>query len=144
MNLIGAIAAAWGLGFIYFIAAVPTGVTLGLPLVAAAFVAWTGYAAGGLVVAVVGEPARAWLMKKLKVSPTPDRSKFIYRIWDQYGLWAMALLAPVTIGPQAGALLGLALGAPRWKLTAALAIGVIPWCILFSVLTALGVQIVKE
>ncbi len=144
MSLLGAIAAAWGFGFAYFIAAIPTGVALGLPLAAATFVAWTGYASGGLVVALAGEPARAWLMRKLKISPTPDRSKLIYRVWDQYGLWAMALLAPVTIGPQAGALLGLALGAPRWRLTIAIAIGIIPWCILFATLTALGFQIAKE
>ncbi len=144
MNFIGAIAAAWGLGFIYFIAAIPTSVALGLPVALAAFVAWTGYAAGGLAVVLAGEPVRDWLMKKLKVSATPDRSKFIYRVWDRYGLWAMALLAPVTIGPQASALLGLAFGVPPRRLAAAIAIGVIPWCVLFAILTALGVQIVQE
>ncbi len=143
MQLLGSIAAVWTLGFFYFIGALPAGVAFGLPVVATAIIAWIGYAAGGLVVALAGEPLRAWLMRKLKVSPTPDRTSRIYRIWDRYGLWALALIAPVTIGPQTSALLGLSLGAPKWKLTAALAIGVIPWCILFATLTALGVKIAE-
>ncbi len=144
MQTLLGIATVWCLGFLYLVGAMPAGVGFGLPIVVTAIIAWTGYAAGASVVLLAGDGLRDWLMRKLKVSKTPDRSKRLYRMWDRFGLWALALLAPVSIGPQAGFLVGLTLGAPKWRLATALALGAIPWITLFAVLTALGVQLVNE
>ncbi|MGC1479426.1 MAG: small multi-drug export protein [Chthoniobacterales bacterium] len=144
MQILAALAASFGLGVFYFVGAIPAGVALGLPLLVATAVAGIGYATGGLVVTLLGEPIQKIVRRLLRIDPEGDRSGFIYRVWDRHGLWALALLAPVTVGSQGAAVLGLALGAPRWKLTAAIAIGILPWCALFATLTALGVQVGKS
>lgn len=143
MHWLGSVATVFGLGFIYFISAIPAGAAFGLPVWVAALFAWAGYAAGGLAVAVAGEPVRAWLMKKLRVRPGSDSPNFVMRAWKRFGLPALGLIAPVTMGPQAGALLAIALGAKRVPVIIAFAIGAIPWAIAFAVLTAFGVRLVK-
>lgn len=143
MHWIGSIATVFGLGFVYFISAIPAGVALKVPVWAAAIAAWIGYSAGGLVVAFAGEPVRVWLMRRLKVKVDPQSPSLLMRAWRRYGLPALGFLAPVTIGPQAAALLGLALGTPKMRLVLAIAIGGLPWAAAFGVLVALGVRLVK-
>jgi hypothetical protein len=132
-----------GLGFLYFIAAIPTGAALGLPLWLAAVVAWLGYTAGGVLVACGGASLRDWLTKRFRIEARLARPTFVYRAWDRFGLPALALLGPVTTGPQLGALLGLALGARRGPLVLAISLGAIPWAVAFAVLTAYGVKLVR-
>jgi hypothetical protein len=145
MQFLGSIATAFGLGFIYFISAIPVTAAIGLPVWIAAIAAWLGYSAGGVVVAYAGAPLRAWLMRKLKIRPpeAQERPSLIVRAWRRYGLVALGFLAPVTVGPQAGALLGLALGAARSRLVLAISLGALPWAVTFAVLTAFGVKLVK-
>jgi len=145
MQFLGSIATAFGLGFVYFISAIPVTAAIGLPVWIAAIAAWLGYSAGGVVVAYAGAPLRAWLMQKLKIRPPEalERPSLIVRAWRRYGLVALGFLAPVTVGPQAGALLGLALGAARGRLVLAISLGALPWAAAFAVLTAFGVKLVK-
>jgi len=145
MQFLGSLATAFGLGFVYFVSAIPVTTAIGLPVWLAAVAAWLGYSAGGVVVAYAGAPLRAWLTRKLKIQPpgAGENPSLIVRAWRRYGLAAMGFLAPVTVGPQAGALLGLALGAERGRLVLALSLGAIPWAAAFAVLTAFGVKLVK-
>jgi hypothetical protein len=53
----------------------------------------------------------------------------------------LGLLAPVTIGPQASAVLALAIGERTLRILAALSLGVVPWCVVFAVLTSFGVKL---
>jgi hypothetical protein len=138
---ITAVSTSLGLGFAYFIAAIPAGAAAGAPVWAAAVGAWIGYAGGALLVLVAGAPLREWLVRKLKIPVSRDSSKLIWRVWDRWGLAGLGLLAPVTIGPQASAVLALALGEKSPRILAALALGVVPWCVGFAVLTALGVKL---
>lgn len=143
MQFLGACATAFGLGFLYFVGAVPVAAAMGLPAWAAAIFAWAGYSAGGVVVAFAGEPLRAWIARRWKIQPNPGNPNLVMRAWNRYGLPALGLLAPVTIGPQAGALLAIALGAKRGPVVAAIAFGAIPWAIALGVLTSLGIKLVK-
>ncbi len=143
MQSLAALAAVFGLGFGYFISAIPAGAALQLPVWLAAMAAWAGYACGGIVIVLAGEPLRDWIIRKFRIKLSPENPGLIFPAWNRFGLPALGLLAPVTIGPQIGALLGLAFGVPRWRLAAALALGVIPWCVAFAILTALGVELVK-
>jgi hypothetical protein len=145
MQFLGSIATAFGLGFVYFISAIPVTAAIGLPVWIAAIAAWLGYSTGGVVVAYAGAPLRAWLMRKLKIRPPGEQepTSLIVRAWRRYGLVALGFLAPVTVGPQAGALLGLALGAARGRLVLAISLGALPWAAAFAVLTAFGVKLVK-
>ncbi len=137
---LGALATVFGLGVVYFIAAIPTGVAMKLHPAAAAFAAWAGYTAIAAAMLVVGEPARKWLERKFRISPHPDPKKLFWRAWNRFGLPGLGLLAPVTCGPYFAALIALALGARPLHLLLWIAGGAIPWCLLFAVLAAAGVS----
>lgn len=143
MHFLASVASVFGLGFVYFISAIPAGAALKLPLWLAALVAWLGYSAGGVVVALIGEPLRAQLMKRLKIQTNPEKPSLVLRAWKRFGLPALGLLAPVTIGPQASALIGIALGTHKGRLVLAISLGAIPWAIAFAVLVGYGVKLVK-
>jgi len=129
---------ALSLGFFYFISAIPASAAAGAPLWVAAVVAWIGYSLGGLLIALLGEPVRAALIKRFQKQLDPSKNQWFHRAVHRYGLPAIGLLAPITIGPQIGALAGIALGIPKWHLALALSLGVIPWCIGISVLLGFG------
>lgn len=130
---IGAVAAVFGLGFFYLVGAVPAGVAAGLSVWMAAFIAWCGYASGAAVMTLVGKPVRDWVARKLRIPVTHDPSKLIWKAWSKFGLVGLGLIAPVTIGPQAGCILAMALGEKPWKAALALSLGVVPWCVGFAV-----------
>jgi predicted branched-subunit amino acid permease len=134
---------AFGLGFLYFISAIPAGVAAHAPVAAAAVAAWLGYSVGGLVILLAGAPLRGWIATKLKINPTPDPSKLFWRVWHRFGLWGLGLIAPVTIGPQATAVIALALGESPRRIQLAISLGVAPWAIAFGILTALGVHALR-
>lgn len=129
---------ALGLGFLYFVAAIPAGVAAGSPVLLAALAAWLGYSLGGGVVLLTGAPLRDWLTRKLKVNPHPDPSKLFWRIWERFGLWGLGLIAPITIGPQATVLICLSLGETPRRIQMAISLGALPWVIGFGMVAALG------
>lgn len=134
---------ALGLGFLYFISAIPAGVAAGTAVAAAALAAWIGYSLGGGVVLLAGTPLRNWITRKLKVDPRPDPSKLFWRIWERFGLWGLGLIAPVTIGPQATALICLSLGETPRRIQLAISLGVLPWAIGFAVVTDCGAHVLR-
>ena len=120
------------LGFFYLIGAVPAGMAAGLSATSSAFIAWCGYSAGAWVMIFVGEPARHWVARKLRIPLERNPDLLIWKIWSRFGLLGLALLAPVTIGPQAGCVLAIALGERSWKAALAVSFGVVPWCVGFA------------
>jgi hypothetical protein len=137
-----AIASTFGLAFFYFIGAIPAGVALGLPPAVTALTAWASYTAGVIIVALAGAPLRAWLIKRLRLSLEPDPSKLFWRIWERYGLVGLAALAPVTVGSQAAAAIGLTLGVPPARLIAFMAAGAAVWSAVIALLIGLGISAV--
>ena len=135
------LATAFGLGAIYFIAAIPAGIAAGAGAWTVAVAAALGYTAGGVVVLVAGAPLRAWLVKKLKIPVQRDPAKLVWRMWVRGGLLGLCLVAPVTIGPQATAVIALAVGERTPKIAAFIALGVVPWCVAFALLTAFGFKL---
>lgn len=134
-------ATAFGLGFLYFVAAVPAGVAAGAPAWLAGLAAGLGYVAGAGVALVAGAPLRAWLVRKLNIPVERDPSKLVWRMWERGGLLGLCLVAPVTIGPQATAVIALAVGEKPRRIVAAVAVGILPWCVLFAALTAFGFRL---
>lgn len=132
---------AFGLGFLYFIAAVPAGVAAGSSAWLAGLAAGLGYAAGAGIVLLAGAPLREWLVRKLKIPVERDPSKLVWRMWERGGLLGLCLIAPVTIGPQATAVIALAVGEKPRRILASVALGVLPWCVIFAVLTAFGLKL---
>ena len=140
-EFIAGVSISFGLGFVYFIGAIPGGVAAGASVPQAAFAAWAGYSAGAGVVVLVGVPARDWLVRRFRIPVERDPSKWIWRVWERWGLIGLGLLAPVTIGPQIGGLLALAVGGKPARVWLSLSVGVIPWCVLFGSLVAAGVRL---
>ena len=138
---LGSMATVFGLGVVYFIAAIPAGVALKLHPANAAFCAWAGYTAIAAAMLVVGTPARNWITRTCKISAHPDPDKLFWRVWNRGGLPGLALLAPVTCGPYFAALIALALGEKPARLLLWIAGGAIPWCILFALLAGMGVSL---
>lgn len=142
--MISGLLTSFGLGFLYFVSAIPAGIAAHAPLWAAAAAAWLGYSVGGAVVLIAGAPLRARILTKLHLDPKPDPTKFFWTFWFRFGLWGLGLIAPVTIGPQATAALALALGERALRIQLAISLGVLPWAILFAVMTSLGVHFWKH
>ena len=142
--MIPAIISTFGLAFFYFIAAIPAGAALQLPIWIAAITAGVSYAAGVIVVVLIGAPLRERITKRFNISTTHDPNKLIWRVWDRYGLIGLSLLAPVTLGAQIGALIGLSLGIKPRSLILAMSLGIIPWCVGIGVAVALGLQVVRS
>ncbi|MDA0293338.1 MAG: hypothetical protein O3A75_01945 [Verrucomicrobia bacterium] len=134
---------AFGLGFVYFMASIPAATAAGANAWVAGLAAGMGYVAGGAVVLLAGAPLREWLVRKLKIPVERDPSKLVWRIWERGGLPGLCLLAPVTIGPQATAVIALAAGERPSRIMAAIALGVAPWCAGFAALTAFGFKLVN-
>jgi len=134
--------AAFGLGFVYFLGAIPGGAAAGASVPLAAFAAWAGYSAGAVAVVLAGAPARAWLVRRFRIPVDRDPQKRIWRVWDRWGLVGLGLFAPVTIGPQIGGMIALATGEKPLRVVLSLSLGVVPWCVLFGALVATGVKLV--
>jgi hypothetical protein len=143
-GVLGAMATVFGLGVVYFLAAIPTGVVaLKLHPVNAAICAWAGYTAIGAAMLFLGAPARNWLNAKLKISSTPDPKKLFWRVWNRWGMPGLGLLAPVTIGPYFAALIALLLKEKAGRILFWVAVGVIPWCIIFAAAATTLARILK-
>lgn len=143
-KMMAGILTAFGLGFVYFISAVPASVAAGAPLWAAALSAWLGYSAGGLAIIVAGAPLRTWVLRKCAISTKPDPTKLFWRIWTRFGLFGLGFIAPVTLGPQVTAAIALVLGERPVKIQLAIFLGVAPWVLLFACLTAFGHSAISQ
>ncbi len=141
--MLPAIISTFGLAFFYYIASIPAGAALQLPIPIAALTAGVSYTSGALLVVLIGAPLRERLTKRFNINTTHDPSKLIWRVWDRYGLIGLSLLAPVTLGSQIGALIGLSLGVKPRSLVIGMALGIIPWCVVISLAVALGLQAVQ-
>lgn len=134
---------AFGLGFLYFISAIPAGVAAHASVWLAATAAWLGYSAGGLVVLVAGAPLRTWITRKMKIDLKPDPTKLFWRIWHRFGLWGLGFVAPVTVGPQVTAVIALALGESPRRIQLAISLGVLPWVVVLGCISFFGSRLLR-
>jgi hypothetical protein len=92
---------------------------------------------------MAGAPLRNWITRKLKINPTPDPTKLFWRVWHRFGIWGLGLVAPVTVGPQATAVIALALGESPRRIQLAISLGVAPWAVAIGILTAFGAKALR-
>ncbi len=141
MHWLLACASTFGAGFLYFLPSIPGGQALGLPLWLAALSAWLGYSSGSIAAFLLNEKAQTWLTTKLRIDPRAENPPFILRMWKRHGLLALGLLAPITVGPQGGALLAKALGARALPIIVASSLGALPTVLIIATLTVFGVKL---
>jgi hypothetical protein len=130
------------MAFFYFWASIPAGVALGLFAPLVGLTAWLSYAAGVLLVIVVGEPVRVRLARRLGGKAAENPNSLIRRAWDRFGLIGLALLAPMTTGAQIGAVIGLTLGVPARRLWLAMSLGGAVWATGLTAAIMLGARVV--
>ncbi|HVO43229.1 MAG TPA: small multi-drug export protein [Aggregatilineales bacterium] len=133
------IVSTFGIAFFSFWWSIPAGLALGLPPLVVMITSTVSYSAGVVIVLVVGQPIRDWLMRKLGAKATGNPNSLVRRAWDRFGIIGLGLLAPMTIGSQTGALLGLALNAPPRKLLLWMVIGAMGWALILTGAVLLGV-----
>ena len=138
-GVLAKIGSTFALAFIYFWASIPAGMALGLTPPVVAFTAWLSYVAGVVVVVLLGEPLRKRLLARFGGKVASDPNSMIRRVWDRFGLIGLSLLAPVTVGSQTGAIVGLAFGVPPRRLVVGMALGGAAWAILITLAVVLGV-----
>ena len=141
--MLPAVASTFTLAFFYFIGAVPAGTALGLPPFAAALVAWASYSCGVALVAFGGAPLRKGLIRRFRLSFEPDPKQLFWRVWARYGMPGLALLAPVTLGSQMGALIGLALGTRPLSLVGWMTVGAALWSGVIALVVTLGLSTIQ-
>jgi uncharacterized membrane protein len=154
MSLLLQLLTVSGMGAVMIWAAVPAGLAMGLHPAAAGAATAAGAIAVVLLVVVIGEPARAWLIKRLGprferalgevASPTDgtgssgDKRSTIARVWDRYGFIGLALIAPLFPGAPGASALALALGIPGRRVLLWMSIGIILWTAGFTIAVTLG------
>jgi len=141
---IAALISVFGIAFIYFWASIPAGIAQGLSPVLVVITASLSYASGVGLVVLAGQPVRDWIMKRLGGKASANPNSTIRRVWDRYGLVGLAMLAPVTVGAQVGAVIGISLNAPPRRLFLLMSFGGLFWGIIVAVLVSLGVAVVKH
>lgn len=138
---LAAIASIFGLSFFHFWSAIPAGLTLGLAPVLVIFTVCVSYALGAALVLFFGERARDWVQRRWNIQPPAGDSRIV-RIWERWGVIGFGLIAPMTLGAQLGAMIGLMLGAEARRLFVWMMIGAIVWAVGITIAILLGVDIV--
>ncbi len=113
---LGKIASVFGVAFFSLWGAVPVGLALGLSPVVIAATCTLSYGVGAWLVLFLGEPFRRWLYKRIGHKLPTDPNSRTRRILDKYGAPGLGGIAPVTLGSQLGALVGLMVNMPRGRL----------------------------
>lgn len=127
-----------GLGAIELWAAIPAGLALRVHPVAIGVTAAIGAMLGTLVVMLVSEHVRTWLVRRHRGKDERKQHRLIHRIWRCYGMIGLGLLAPLITGVPLGVALGLILGAPAGRLLFWASLGIILWSTILTLIGTLG------
>lgn len=134
-----AIISIFGLAFFYFWPAIPAGLALGLSPLIVILTTSLSYIAGVAAVTLFGTRLRDWILQRLGKKATLDPDSLAGRIWTRFGVPGLGLIAPMTVGSQIGAAVGLMLNARPRQLFIWMCIGAVAWSSLLTALVALGV-----
>jgi hypothetical protein len=116
----------FALAFISFWPAIPSGVALGLEPLVVILTTSLSYSAGVALVLLLGKPVQVWLSRRFNRTVENPNSP-LRRAWNRFGVIGLGLLAPITVGAQIGAVIGLALNVPPRKLFLSMTLGALLW-----------------
>lgn len=139
MELVAKFITVIGLGIIELWAAIPAGTALKLHPLLNGLAAGLGAIIGALLVIIIGDRLRIWLLKK-KENKQKNKGQ-IYRIWNKYGVIGLGMLSPLITGATLGAAIGISLGASPKRLLFWLSIGIVFWTILLTAISTFGFAI---
>lgn len=133
------IASIFALAFFSFWPAIPAGLALGLSPLAVILTTTLSYASGAALVALFGGRVRDWVMARLGKQGESGANNRLRQIWERFGVIGLGLAAPMTVGAQIGAALGLVFNAQPRRLFLSLSFGALVWSIALTALVSLGV-----
>ena len=140
---IPAIISTFALAFFYFWPAMPSGLALGLDPLVVIITTSLSYIAGVALVLLLGKPVQEWLSRRFNKTVSNPHS-LLRRAWNRFGIIGLGLLAPITVGAQIGAVIGLALNAPPRKLFLSMAVGAVLWSIALTLAVQFGLVGVRS
>ena len=138
MELLVKLLTVLGLGAVELWAAIPAGLALQLGPLVTGVTAAIGAIMGVLVVLVLGERIRNWLLRRHGGESKDKHHGRIYRIWARYGVVGLGLLAPLLVGAPLGTAIGITLGAPTGRLLLWMSLGIVLWSAVLTFAGAVG------
>ena len=142
MILAAKIMTVTGLGIVELWAAIPTGTALKLNPIINGFASGLGAFLGALLVIIIGDRLRNWLLKKKEKAHKNDGQ--IYRIWEKYGVIGLGMLSPLITGALLGAAIGISLGASPKRLLFWMTIGIAIWTVVLTMISTLGFAVFES
>lgn len=136
MELVVKFVTVTGLGIIELWAAIPAGTALKLHPLLNGLAAGLGAIIGALLVIILGDRLRNWLLKKKEKEQ--KNKGWIYRIWEKYGVIGLGILSPLIMGALLGAAIGISLGASPKRLILWMSVGIVIWTIVLTIISTLG------
>lgn len=127
----------FAVAFFTFWPAIPAGLALGLSPTVVIITTTLSYICGVALVLMPGERLRDWAMRRW--GNRTSQPGLIRRVWSRYGVIGLGLLAPMTVGAQIGAFLGLSSNAAPRRLFIWMALGALSWSVLLTAAVLLGV-----
>lgn len=128
-----------GLAVIEIWGAVPVGLALGLPPLLVWGLTIIGSMIGVGAVALAGDAARAWLVRRRGASTAAGHGR-LYGIWVRYGVAGWGLVSPLVFAPAMGTAIAIVLGAPRRRLITWMGAGVVAWTSILVIVGDLGLR----
>lgn len=131
--------AVFGLGAVELWAAVPAGLALRLHPVAIGCTAALGAILGVMVMGLMGERVRLWLLRRRGLERRARQGR-IMDFWLRYGVIGLGLVAPLLVGAPLGTAVGMSLGAPTGRLLFWMSLGAVLCTVMLTVAGTLGVM----
>lgn len=127
-----------GLGIVDVVIAVPTGLALRLHPAVVLIAATLGEVVGFAIILLIGEQARAWLLRRRGGEKESSKHERLHRILERYGAAGLGFLSPLFIGAPLGTALGLSLGVPARPLLFWMSLGAFFWSAVWTAGGVLG------
>ena len=142
---LASVATIFGWSFFSFWSAIPAGIALGVTPIVVILTVTISYGSGAALVVLAGTPLRERIKRRMenRSDETSDEEEakpnrmltMVLRAWERYGLIGLAILAPMTVGSQAGAVIGLGFGESPRRLVIALTLGAGVWAVLITLVS---------
>jgi uncharacterized membrane protein len=120
---------------------IPTGLALGLSPILSGATSVAGGLVGVAFIGIGGERLQRWAYGRPWLS---KRRKRVERLWNRYGIWGVALQAPIFTGVPLGTLIALGLGAPAKRLLFWMSVSVVLWGVVLTGAAVLGFSLFHD
>jgi uncharacterized membrane protein len=130
------------LGILELWIAIPAGIAFKLPVIAVALVSGAGALTSGIIVFAVGAPLRNWLMR-MKTRKTGALDSNIQKIWNEFGIAGLGIIAPFLTGVHLGTAIAIALGCTWRKTLLWMTIGTLLWSFIIAIAAAAGFSLFR-